>query len=121
MNGHPRVAVFVPDRSPDQRSVDSGPEVRPPWSGSRQPERGPPVRCRPTSGRTTSRRVQSRMALMSPPRPSPELLERLREDKRRLHAAARALPPNEKVRRVIELQRIDLHLITQQLPPRPHI
>ena len=48
---------------------------------------------------------------MSPPRPSPELLERLREDKRRLHAAARALPPEEKVRRVIELQRIVLPLI----------
>ena len=37
-------------------------------------------------------------------RPSPELLERLREDKRRLHAEARALSPAEKVQRVAALR-----------------
>jgi hypothetical protein len=54
------------------------------------------------------------------PRPSAELLDRLREDKRRLHAAARALTPAEKVRRVIELQRIVLPQIARRRPLRPH-
>ena len=53
-------------------------------------------------------------------RPSAELLERLREDKRRLHAAARALPLQEKVRRVVELQRIVLPLIARRRPLRSH-
>ena len=53
-------------------------------------------------------------------RPSAELLDRLREDKRRLHAAARALPLHEKVRRVIELQRIVLPLIARRRPLRSH-
>ena len=57
---------------------------------------------------------------MSPPRPSPELLDRLREDKRRLHAATRALSPPEKVRRVIELQRIVLPQIARRRPLRRH-
>lgn len=57
---------------------------------------------------------------MSPPRPSPELLERLREGKRRLHANARALPLEEKVRRVIELQRMVLPLIARRRPLRSH-
>jgi hypothetical protein len=57
---------------------------------------------------------------MSRPRPSPELLERLREGKRELHAAARALSPEEKVRRVIELQRIVLPLIARRRPLRSH-
>ena len=51
-------------------------------------------------------------------RPSPELLERLRDDKRRLHAEARALSPAEKVQRVIELQRIVLPLIARRRPLR---
>jgi hypothetical protein len=57
---------------------------------------------------------------MTRPRPSPELLERLREDKRRLHAEARALSPVEKVRRVIELQRIVLPQIARRRPLRSH-
>jgi hypothetical protein len=48
------------------------------------------------------------------PRPSAELLERLRDDKRQLHAAARALSPVDKVRRVIELQRIVLPQIARR-------
>jgi len=52
--------------------------------------------------------------------PSAELLERLREDKRRLHAAARAMSPAEKVRRVIELQRIVLPHIARRRPLKAH-
>ena len=40
------------------------------------------------------------------PRPTPELLEQLRAGKRELHAAQRALPPQEKVRQLLELQKI---------------
>jgi hypothetical protein len=47
-------------------------------------------------------------------RPSAELLERLRDDKRHLHSAARTLCPAEKVRRVVELQRIVLPQIAGQ-------
>jgi hypothetical protein len=47
-------------------------------------------------------------------RPSAELLERLRVDKQQLHAAARALSPADKVRRVIELQRIVLPQIASR-------
>jgi hypothetical protein len=54
------------------------------------------------------------------PRPSAELLDSLRDDKRRLHAAARALTPAEKVRRVIELQRIVLPQIARRRPLRSH-
>ena len=57
---------------------------------------------------------------MSHPRPSPELLERLREGKRRMHAAARAMSPEEKVRRVIELQRIVLPQLARRRPLRRH-
>ena len=57
---------------------------------------------------------------MSRPRPSSELLERLREGKRRLHAAARNLSPEEKVRRVIELQKIVLPLIARRRPLLNH-
>jgi hypothetical protein len=53
-------------------------------------------------------------------RPSPEMLDRLREDKRQLHAAARALSLEEKVARVIELQRIVLPLIARRRPLKPH-
>ena len=58
--------------------------------------------------------------MVNRPRPSAELLERLREDKRRLHAAARALTPSEKVHRVIELQRIVLPQIAKRRPLRSH-
>lgn len=57
---------------------------------------------------------------MTPARPSPELLERLREGKRRLHEAARNLSPEEKVLRVIELQKIVLPLIARRRPLRSH-
>jgi hypothetical protein len=57
---------------------------------------------------------------MVTPRPTPELLERLREDKRRLHAAARALSLPEKVQRVIDLQRIVLPRIARRRPLKPH-
>ena len=57
---------------------------------------------------------------MSRPRPSSELLARLREDKRRLHFEVRSLSPAEKVRRVIELQRIVLPQIARRRPLRPH-
>ena len=53
-------------------------------------------------------------------RPSPELLERLREDKRRLHAATRAQSLPHKVSRVIELQRIVLPQIAKRRAPRNH-
>ena len=56
----------------------------------------------------------------SQPRPSTELLDRLREDKRQLHAAARALSLPEKVRRVIELQRIVLPQIARRRALRRH-
>ena len=57
---------------------------------------------------------------MTAPRPSQELLDRLRDDKRRLHRAARELPLPEKVRRVIELQRIVLPQIARRRALRPH-
>jgi hypothetical protein len=57
---------------------------------------------------------------MSRPRPSTELLDRLRQDKLRLHAAARALSPAEKVRRVMELQRIVLPQIARRRSLRKH-
>jgi hypothetical protein len=50
--------------------------------------------------------------------PSPELLAALREGKRQLHAAHRTLPLREKVRLVIELQRIALPLIARRRPLR---
>jgi len=43
---------------------------------------------------------------MSRPRPTPELLQRLREGKRELHAAQRDLPLPEKIRQLLELQKI---------------
>lgn len=57
---------------------------------------------------------------MSQPRPSSELLTRLREDKRRLHLDARSLSLPEKFRRVIELQRIVLPQIARRRPLRSH-
>ena len=44
----------------------------------------------------------------------------LRADKQRMHLAARALSPKEKVARVIELQRIVLPLIARRRPLRRH-
>ena len=41
------------------------------------------------------------------PRPTPELLERLRAGKRELHAEQRNLPLPDKVRQLLELQKID--------------
>jgi hypothetical protein len=47
-------------------------------------------------------------------RPSPELLARLRQGKAPLHQHHASLPLQEKVRLVIELQRIVLSLIARQ-------
>jgi hypothetical protein len=41
------------------------------------------------------------------PRPTPELLAKLREGKNALHAEQRNLPLPEKVRQLLELQKID--------------
>jgi hypothetical protein len=57
---------------------------------------------------------------MSSARPSPDLLERLREGKRRVHSAARTLSPEAKVRQVIELQRIVLPQIARRRALRKH-
>ncbi len=54
------------------------------------------------------------MSESTPPRPSPELLSRLREGKRELHAAHRMLSAPEKVRMVIELQRFTLPIIAKR-------
>ena len=51
--------------------------------------------------------------------PSSELLAALREGKKQLHATHRALPLPDKVRLVIELQRIALPLIARRRPLRP--
>ena len=47
---------------------------------------------------------------MSRPRPTSELLERLREGKRELHAEQRDLPLPEKIRQLLELQKIDYEI-----------
>lgn len=47
----------------------------------------------------------------TPARPSEELLDRLYEGKRELHAAQRALPLPEKVRQVLELQKIAYEIL----------
>ncbi len=57
---------------------------------------------------------------MSRPRPSDDLMKRLRDGKQELHRRARALPLPEKVRRVIELQRLTLPLLAKQRPLRHH-
>lgn len=46
----------------------------------------------------------------TPARPSEELLDRLYDGKRDLHAAQRALPLPEKVRQVLELQKISYEI-----------
>lgn len=43
-------------------------------------------------------------------RPTTELLERLREGKRQFHEAQRELPLEEKVRQLLELQKIDYEI-----------
>ncbi|MBI2215353.1 MAG: hypothetical protein HYU52_17010 [Acidobacteria bacterium] len=54
------------------------------------------------------------MSEMTPRRPSPELLSRLREGKREFHAAQRSLSAPDKVRMVIELQRFTLPIIAKR-------
>jgi hypothetical protein len=44
---------------------------------------------------------------MTRPRPSPELLASLRAGKEELHEAQRDLPLREKIRQLLELQKID--------------
>jgi hypothetical protein len=51
---------------------------------------------------------------MTRPRPTPELLASLREGKRELHAARRALPLREKVRQLLELQKVDYAIRVQR-------
>jgi len=48
------------------------------------------------------------------PRPSAELLAKLREGKRALHAEQRDLPLPEKIRQLLELQKIDYELRKQR-------
>lgn len=52
-------------------------------------------------------------------RPSEELLVTLRRAKAQHHEEQRGLPLREKVRHVLELQRICLPLIARQRPLRP--
>jgi len=47
----------------------------------------------------------------SPPRPTDELLARLYEGKSALHAAQRALPYKEKLRQLLELQKIHYEIM----------
>lgn len=54
------------------------------------------------------------MSETTPQRPSPELLSRLCEGKRALHAAHRMLSADKKVRMVIELQRFMLPIIAKR-------
>ena len=49
---------------------------------------------------------------MSRPRPTPELLAALRAGKQELHEAQRELPLREKVRQLLELQKIDYAIRT---------
>lgn len=44
------------------------------------------------------------------PRPTPELLERLRAGKRELHAEQRDLSLPQKIRQLLELQKIDYEI-----------
>lgn len=54
----------------------------------------------------------------TPPRPTPELLARLRAGKARVHADQAALDLPGKVAQVLELQRLYLSLIARQRPLR---
>jgi len=56
------------------------------------------------------------MTGMTSPRPSPELPAALRRGKEELHASHRALPLEEKVRMVIELQALALPPIARRRP-----
>ena len=47
-------------------------------------------------------------------RPSPELLDALRRGKREIHARQRNLPLPEKVRQVLELQKVDYEIRKQR-------
>ncbi len=51
------------------------------------------------------------MASKPPARPSDELLARLYEGKCALHAAQRALPYSEKIRQLLELQKIHYEIM----------
>jgi hypothetical protein len=53
------------------------------------------------------------------PRPSPELIARLRQGKAELRREREALPLPEKVRQVIELQRLQYPLLVRQRPLEP--
>jgi len=52
-------------------------------------------------------------------RPTPELMERLWAAKRAMHEAHRALPLKEKVRQVLELQKIDYEIRRRRGGLRP--
>jgi len=58
-------------------------------------------------------------AAVDRPRPSPELLARLRAGKDQLRVRRRALPLREKVAQLLELQRIQFPLMRQQRSLRP--
>jgi len=58
--------------------------------------------------------MASRSAIQYAPFPAAELLEQLRQGKTALHRRHAALPLPEKVRLVIELQKIVLPLIARQ-------
>ena len=51
---------------------------------------------------------------MTRPRPTPELLASLRAGKDALHAEQRELPLREKVRQLLELQKIDVAIRTSR-------
>jgi hypothetical protein len=51
---------------------------------------------------------------MTRPRPTAELLASLRAGKENLHAAQRELPLREKVRQLLELQKIDFAIRTSR-------
>lgn len=51
---------------------------------------------------------------MSRARPTTELLASLRAGKQELHAAQRELPPREKIRQLLALQKIDYEIRTSR-------
>jgi hypothetical protein len=57
--------------------------------------------------------------LPEPARPSPELIARLRAGKEALRQKRIAMPLREKVRQVLELQKIQYPLLARQRPLRP--
>jgi len=81
---------------------------------------GVPVRVvRPTYARVDWMRSSSVMGSQSDrPRPSPELVGRLRQGKDALREHRRAMSLRDKVRQVLELQRVQLPLLARQRPLR---